>query len=451
MEPEITKTGDVVVEGHTIGRLDGFVFVADASSGGSEAKALQNAAQKALVGEIEQPRHAACRGAGRAIRARVGRHDPLDRRAVGKLVAGDEVLRPRVRLVADEHLSGAPREAVEARLDRWVKAHIEKLLGAVVRAGRGRGRDRHGPRRRVSTGRSARRARPAARRRRRQGSGSAGARRRCANTACGSAPITSICRCCSSRRHARLRPSSGSSRTAAMRETPGRRRSAASRRRRPHLMPVNKDIDALLYRNAGYRVCGERAVRVDILERLADLIRPALAWREGASGAQAAGRSPGRRLHRRQHHDVADRRFRRGFRLDTAFARLSHGKAAEADRTRGRRRNAGRRACDDNCRRRRGCERCRWVRGRPCGGRCRAGDSVRTLRRPILRRPIMPSPPTPRRQLLRSPMLSKRPCSPKPRRGPPQPIAASLKLHRPPKAKQQRRQPLRRRRRSRKR
>ena len=32
----------------------------------------------------------------------------------------------------------------------------------------------------------------------------------------------------------------------------------------------------------GYRVCGERAVRVDILERLADLIRPALAWREGA-------------------------------------------------------------------------------------------------------------------------------------------------------------------------
>ena len=38
-----------------------------------------------------------------------------------------------------------------------------------------------------------------------------------------------------------------------------------------------------LYRTIGYRVCGERAVRVDILERLADLIRPALAWREGVS------------------------------------------------------------------------------------------------------------------------------------------------------------------------
>jgi ATP-dependent RNA helicase SUPV3L1/SUV3 len=49
-------------------------------------------------------------------------------------------------------------------------------------------------------------------------------------------------------------------------------------------IPVNRDIDAVLYRTAGYRVCGERAVRVDILERLADLIRPALAWREGADG-----------------------------------------------------------------------------------------------------------------------------------------------------------------------
>ena len=49
--------------------------------------------------------------------------------AVGKLVAGEEVLRPRVRIIADEHLTGAPREAVQARLDLWLKTHIEKLLG----------------------------------------------------------------------------------------------------------------------------------------------------------------------------------------------------------------------------------------------------------------------------------------------------------------------------------
>ena len=45
----------------------------------------------------------------------------------------------------------------------------------------------------------------------------------------------------------------------------------------------------MLYRIAGYRVCGERAVRVDILERLADIIRPALAWRAGAPGVKPPG------------------------------------------------------------------------------------------------------------------------------------------------------------------
>ena len=56
--------------------------------------------------------------------------------AVGKLVAGDDVLRPRVRILADEHLTGPSRDVVQARLDLWLKTHIEKLLGSAVRAAR---------------------------------------------------------------------------------------------------------------------------------------------------------------------------------------------------------------------------------------------------------------------------------------------------------------------------
>ena len=129
LEPNFNQTGDVVVEGHLIGRLEGFVFVADASSGGSEAKALQNAAQKALAGEIaaraarlaEAPDAQFVLAADGTLRW-VGA-------AVGKLYAGEELLRPRVRIIADEYLTGAPREAVEARLNAWLKSHIEKLLG----------------------------------------------------------------------------------------------------------------------------------------------------------------------------------------------------------------------------------------------------------------------------------------------------------------------------------
>ena len=59
-------------------------------------------------------------------------------------------------------------------------------------------------------------------------------------------------------------------------------------------IPVDKDTPNALYRTAGYRICGERAVRVDILERLADLIRPALSWREGAPGPKPDGVFDGR-------------------------------------------------------------------------------------------------------------------------------------------------------------
>src|SRR5437762_14389567 len=58
--------------------------------------------------------------------------------------------------------------------------------------------------------------------------------------------------------------------------------------------PVDKQLPRDAYRVLGYKQAGERAVRVDILERLADLIRPALAWRENAPGVKPAGALDGR-------------------------------------------------------------------------------------------------------------------------------------------------------------
>ena len=57
---------------------------------------------------------------------------------------------------------------------------------------------------------------------------------------------------------------------------------------------ADQQINRGLYRAAGFRVCGERAVRVDILERLADLIRPAIAYRPGVTpGEPPAGAADG--------------------------------------------------------------------------------------------------------------------------------------------------------------
>src|SRR6202166_463376 len=130
LETEIGKTGDVTVEGHVIGRLDGFMFAPDASAAGSEAKALNAAAQKALAGEIETRATKLSQASNDQI---VLANDGALRWTgdmVGKLIPGDDVLRPRVRIVADEHLTGPARELVQTRLDLWLKTHIEKILAA---------------------------------------------------------------------------------------------------------------------------------------------------------------------------------------------------------------------------------------------------------------------------------------------------------------------------------
>src|SRR5437868_3536553 len=129
LNTEIGKTGEVIVEGHVIGRLDGFAFAPDATEAGSDAKALQATAQKALAGEID----------ARAEKLSAAPDDQFvltsdgtirwTGDAVARLVTADDALHPRIRIIADDRLAGAAREADEKRLDLWLKTHVEKLLG----------------------------------------------------------------------------------------------------------------------------------------------------------------------------------------------------------------------------------------------------------------------------------------------------------------------------------
>ena len=78
LNTEIGKTGEVVVEGHVIGRLEGFTFAPDAAQAGSDAKALQATAQKALAGEIDSRAREIIQRARRPVFAGVRWHHPLD-------------------------------------------------------------------------------------------------------------------------------------------------------------------------------------------------------------------------------------------------------------------------------------------------------------------------------------------------------------------------------------
>ena len=98
LETEVTKSGEVVVEGHPIGRLAGFQFAAESASAGPEGKALRAAAQKALAGEIDARANKLSHASDDQI---VLSSDASLRwlgEPVGKLTAGDDMLRPRVRV-----------------------------------------------------------------------------------------------------------------------------------------------------------------------------------------------------------------------------------------------------------------------------------------------------------------------------------------------------------------
>ena len=287
LETEIGKTGEVVVEGHVIGRLDGFVFAAAPSAGGSEAKALQATAQKALAGEIDAR---AARLSQAPDEQFVLASDGAIRwmgDAVARLVPAEEVLRPRLRLVADEQLTGASRDAVQARLDLWLKTHIEKLLGPLFTLSAAD--DVTGIARGVAF----------------QLVEALGVleRQKVADEVKGlDQPARATLRKHGVRFGAYhiyfpglLKPAP---RILAV-QLWALRNAGPDARGLDELcqlaaggrtsIPIDKEIAKPLYRTVGYRICGERAVRVDILERLVDLIRPALTWRDGALSVKPPG------------------------------------------------------------------------------------------------------------------------------------------------------------------
>jgi ATP-dependent RNA helicase SUPV3L1/SUV3 len=287
LDTDIGKSGEVVVEGHVIGRLDGFMFTPDASSAGSEAKALAGAAQKALAGEINARATRLSQAAdGQFVLAADGAIRWLGQ-PVAKLIAGEEALKPRLRIIADEHLTGAPRDAVQARLDLWLKSHIERLLEPLFRlaaaedvTGIARGvafqlNEALGVLDRQKVAEEVKGLDQPSRATLRKYGVRFGAYHIYFPSLIKPAP-----RVLATQLWALKHGGPETKGLEAIEQLAGSGRTSIA---------ADNEVAKVLYRTAGYRVCGERAVRVDILERLADLIRPALAWRAGSPGAKPPG------------------------------------------------------------------------------------------------------------------------------------------------------------------
>jgi len=292
LNTEIGKTGEVIVEGHAIGRLDGFTFAPDAAEAGSDAKALQAAAQQVLAREIDA--RAEKLGAAADEQFVLASDGTLrwTGDAVAKLVAADDALHPRIRIIADERLTGASREKVEGRLSLWLKTHIEKLLGPLFELSKAEdvtGIARGIAFQLIEALGVIERTKIAAEMKDLDQPSRATLRKYGVRFGAYHIYFPALLKPAARALAALLW--SLKQDNVDLNALSGAQHLAGSGRTS---FPSDKTLPRDAYRVLGYRQCGERAVRVDILERLADLIRPALAWRETSPGEKPTGAFDGR-------------------------------------------------------------------------------------------------------------------------------------------------------------
>ncbi|WP_244631233.1 helicase-related protein [Aureimonas sp. ME7] len=281
MEAEIGSDGTVLVEGHEVGELQGFRFTPDTKSDGPDAKAVRAAAQKALAGEYDKR-------AERFFNAPNGDlalgSDALLRwlgAPIAMMTAGEDPLKPRLVLLADEQLAGPARDKVVQRAERFVTFQISTILKPLVDLrdaegleGTARGiayrlYENFGLLQRRDVSEEIRSLDQDARAALRRLGVRFGAYHIFVPALVKPAPAALMTLFWAI--HNDGRDKAGFGEVTQLLATG-----------RTSVKP-EAGFEPIFYALSGYRLLGQRAVRIDILERLADLIRPALAWTPGAA------------------------------------------------------------------------------------------------------------------------------------------------------------------------
>ncbi|MGG5808802.1 helicase-related protein, partial [Falsiroseomonas sp. CW058] len=128
----VTRQGEVVVEGHTVGRIRGFQFEPDPEATKEEERRLVlRAARRALREEMPR-RLASLETAKDEAFTLTPQHRVMwDGSEVARLRPGPEPLKPHLDVIASEFLDNTQRERVRLRLVAWLEAMVKRELGGL--------------------------------------------------------------------------------------------------------------------------------------------------------------------------------------------------------------------------------------------------------------------------------------------------------------------------------
>ncbi len=133
----VQASGAVIVEGHSIGRLDGFAFTPDATVLGADAKPVLTAARRALRSEISRRISMMEQDADPAFSLTPMGGVAWNGAPVARLAAGGSPLKPRIVPIASDLLIGGEAERLHDRVALWLEAEIGRrfpMRAAIVSA-----------------------------------------------------------------------------------------------------------------------------------------------------------------------------------------------------------------------------------------------------------------------------------------------------------------------------
>ncbi len=129
----VEEDGAISVEGEIIGRIAGLSFVPGEALAGDESKLLKAAAVQALVTEVAARATTLSLTSDTDLKLTRTGEITWQKNVIGRVHAGDARFKPRAEVVADDILAPALRDEVRQRLQKFVERTINMHLEALVK------------------------------------------------------------------------------------------------------------------------------------------------------------------------------------------------------------------------------------------------------------------------------------------------------------------------------
>ncbi|MCY4300369.1 MAG: helicase-related protein [Aestuariivita sp.] len=129
---DVNENGEVRVEGQFVGRLDGFLFIQDSGTLGAESQALKSASLKALRPYLTLRGEQLYNSPDPDIRLTEQGEFMWRESVIGRLAAGHEPLKPTVLIRVDESGGQDLCAKVERRLQHFLERRIETLFEPLI-------------------------------------------------------------------------------------------------------------------------------------------------------------------------------------------------------------------------------------------------------------------------------------------------------------------------------